>query len=159
MLQRDGIEVSKDRIVKNFRFRCFIADAPARALASSTMGHSSYFGCPKCNQVCFSEGHKLYYQFFVGELRMDESFLKREDILHHKPEFQHRAPLLEGIIGMVSQIVIEAMHAVDLGVTKKICDAIFGDNVLCSKLSKTALSALKARFKSFRPGFERVKWV
>lgn len=150
LLQRDGIEVSKDRIVKNFRFRCFVADAPARALASSTMGHSSYFGCPKCNQVCCSEGHKLYYQFFVGELRTDESFRQREDICHHKPQFQHRPSLLEGIIGMVSQIVIEPMHAVDIGVTKRICSAIFGNNVYCSNLSKAALLALKGRFKSFR---------
>lgn len=150
LLQENGIEVSKNRVVKNFRFRCFIADAPARSFASSTMGHASYFGCPKCNQVCFSEGHKLYYQFFIGELRTDESFRKREDIQHHKPEFQHRSSLLEGIIGMVSQIVIEAMHAVDLGVTKRICNAIFGDDALCSKLSKTALAALNARFKSFR---------
>lgn len=41
LLQQNGIEVTKDRIVKNFRFRCFIADAPARAFASSTMGHAS----------------------------------------------------------------------------------------------------------------------
>lgn len=150
LLQRDGVKVSKDGIVKKFRFRCFIADAPARALASCTMGHSSYFGCPKCNQVCCSEGHKMYYQFFVGELRTDESFRNREDIQHHKPEYQHRASLLEGIIGMVSQMVIEAMHAIDLGVTKRICGAIFGDDTLCSKISKQALSALKARFKTFK---------
>lgn len=149
-LQKNGIEVTKDKIVKKFRFRCFVADTPARVFASSTMGHSSYVGCPKCDQVCCSEKHKLYYQFFVGELRTDESFRKREDINHHKPEFQNRPSLLEGIIGMVSQIVIEAMHAVDLGVTKRICDAIFGDVTLCSKLSKTAFAALNARFKAFR---------
>lgn len=106
--------------------------------------------CPKCDQVCCSNGHKIYYQFFVGELRTDESFTERADILHHKPEFQYRASLLEGIIGMVSQIVIEAMHAVDLGVVKKICKAIFNNDVSCSKISKTAFAALQARFKSFR---------
>lgn len=150
LLQKKGIEVTKDRIVKNFKFRCFIADAPARALASGTMGHASYFGCPKCNQVCYSEGHKLYYQYFIGELRTDESFRKREDILHHKPEFQQKASLLEKVIGMVSQIVIEAMHAVDLGITKRICKAIISNDVFCCKVTKAALDALQARFKSFR---------
>lgn len=129
LLQQKGIEVTKDRIVKNFKFRCFVADAPARALASSTMGHASYFGCPKCNQVCCMDGHKLYYQFFVGELRTDEGFRKRVDIQHHKPEFQRKASLLEEVIGMVSQIVIEAMHAVDLGITKRICKAIINSDV------------------------------
>lgn len=151
LLQKNGVEVTKDRIVKKFRFRCFIADAPARAFASSTMGHASYFGCPKCNQVCCSEGHKMYYQFFVGELRTDESFRQRVDLNHHKPACQHKPSLIEGIIGMVSQIVIEPMHAVDLGVAKRISTAIFNNTVSCSKLSKTAFAALNSRFKSFRP--------
>lgn len=150
-LQENGIELTKDRIVKNFKFRCFVADAPARSLASGTMGHASYFGCPKCNQVCCSKGHKMYYQFFIGELRTDESFKRREDLLHHKPKYQRKATLLEGVIGMVSQIVIEAMHAIDLGITKRIIKAIFDDDVSCCKLTKTAIAALQARFKSFRP--------
>lgn len=33
LLQKNGVEVTKDRIVKKFSFRCFIADAPARAFA------------------------------------------------------------------------------------------------------------------------------
>lgn len=151
LLQQNGIEVGKNRVVKNFKFRCFIADAPARAFASSTMGHASYFGCPKCDQVCCKEGHKMYYQFVIGSLRTDESFRQRVDVQHHKPEFQHRASLLEGVIGMVSQIVIEAMHAVDLGVAKRIFTAVTDSDVFCSKLSKTGFAALQARFKCFRP--------
>lgn len=127
VITENGVYVTKDRIHKKFRFRCFIADSPARAYATGTMSHASYFGCPKCNQVCCMVGHKLYYQWFVGELRTDESFRNRDDMKHHKPEFQTRHLSLESIIGMVSQFVIDAMHAVDLGVTKRILKAVINN--------------------------------
>lgn len=147
---KNGVDVTKDRVHKKFRFRCFIADSPARAFATGTMSHASYFGCPKCNQVCFSVGHKLYYQWFVGELRTDESFQNRDDINHHKPEFQTRSLLLESIIGMISQFVIDCMHAVDLGVTKKIIKAVINNESPCSKITKAIFASLNARFQSFK---------
>lgn len=149
-LQENGIEVTKNRILKKFSFRCFVGDAPACALASGTMSHASYFGCPKCDQICCHDGHKMYYQTFEGELRTDASFRDRKDILHHKPEFQNTKLLLEEVIGMVSQFVVEAMHAVDHGVTKRFFKAIISNDIFCSNLSKTELSTLQARFLSFR---------
>lgn len=107
-LNENGIAVTKDRIVKKFHFRCFVGYAPALALASGTMGHSSFFGCPKCDQVCCIEGHKMYYQFFVGELRTDESFRDRKDEMHHKPQYREKHLLLEG--GMIFKFVIEACY-------------------------------------------------
>lgn len=148
-LLRDGLEVTKNKVNKKFVFRCFIADAPARSFATGTVGHMSYVGCPKCDQVSCSQGHKLYYQFFVGELRTDESFRQRVDEMHHKPQYRNRSSLLEGVIGMVSQFVIDAMHAIDLGVTKKIVKVIFG-NKSCSKVTKDIFAALETRFLSFR---------
>lgn len=58
--------------------------------------------------------------------------------------------MLEQLIGMVSQVVIEGMHAVDLGLTNRVSTAIFLNDTVCSNLSKTALSLLKSRFTSFR---------
>lgn len=141
-LNSNGVAATKDKINKKFRFRCFIGDGPATAFANGTMGHASYFGCPKCDQVCCTDGHKMYYQFFIGELRTDESFRNREDILHHKPQFQKKASLLESLIGMISQFVIDCMHAVDLGVTKKIMKFVLKDSKM--------FDALNARFQSFR---------
>lgn len=149
-LMKNGIKVTKNNLVKKFRARCFVADAPARSLATGTMGHTSYFGCPKCNQVCCQEGHKLYYQYFVGEPRTDESFRQRTDKNHHKPQFQNRPLLIEGVMGMVSQFLIEAMHAIDLGVCKRISKVIFSSSSVCKGLPKTVFKALNARFKSFR---------
>lgn len=147
-LTSNGILVTKDKILKNFECRLFVADSPARAFATGTMSHASYFGCPRCNQVCCGKGHKLYYQFFVGELRTDESFQKRQDVDHHKPQFQHRPLLIESVMGMVSQFIIDCMHAVDLGVTKKIVKAVVSG--ICTKDTKTMLNALQSRFLSFR---------
>lgn len=110
------------------------------------MGRASYFGCKKCNQVCCGLGHKLYYQYFIGELRTDQRFEKRTDKLHHKPRFQNQASLLERVMGMVSQFVFDTMHGIDLGVTKRISTAIFDSK----SLSKAAFANLQARFTSFR---------
>lgn len=148
-LTENGITVTKDRVLKNFRFRCFVGDAPALSLARGTLGHASYYGCPKYDQVCCNDGHRMYYQFYVGELRTDESFRERTDIFHHKPEFQNKHLLLEDVIGMVSQSLIEAMHGLDLGVTKRVVKAIFNNETPSSKISKAELAALYARFKSF----------
>lgn len=130
-------KLQKAALLKKFRFRCFVGDTPARSFATGTMGHAFYFGCPKCDLVCCSMGHKLYYQYFIGKLRTDESFRQRTD-KQHKPKFQNRASLLERVMGMVSQFVIEAMHAVDLGVTKRISKAIFTNKTICKSVTKTA---------------------
>lgn len=149
-LQENGIFVTKERMKKKFVFRLFIGDAPACSLVTGTMSHASYFGCPKCDQVCCNHNRRMYYQFFSGELRTDKSFRDRKDVLHHKPEFQENRLLLEDVMGMVSQFVIEAMHAVDLGVTKRVTKSILGNKTEGPKLSPTELSALNSRFVSFR---------
>lgn len=149
-LREKGVFVGQNQTHKRFKFRCFIADGPARAFATGIMGHSSYYGCPKCDQVCCMDGHKLYYQFFPGELRTDESFRKRTDKEHHKPQFRNRPTLLEEVMGMVSQVVIEAMHAIDHGVTKRMVKAIFGNDLVCSKVTKAAIAIFQTRIKTFR---------
>lgn len=111
---KNGVKVTRNGLLKIFKFRCIVADAPARAFAAGVMCHASYFGCPKYDQVCCGIGHKFHYQYSIGKLRTDESFRQRSEKLHHKPQFHNKASLLERTMGMVSQFVIEAMHAVDL---------------------------------------------
>lgn len=66
-------------------------------------------------------------------------------------EFREKSSLLlKEVIGMSSQFVIEAMHAIDLAVTKRLIKAIVEDDVISSKISKTAISTLQSRFKLFR---------
>lgn len=86
-LKENGIAVTKDRIVKKFRFRCFVGDAPALALASGTMGHTSYFGCPKCDQVCCNElaGFKAveYRQMLLYTLPVLLKYAVDPALYHH----------------------------------------------------------------------------
>lgn len=70
--------------------------------------------------------------------------------MHHRPQFQENRLLFEDVMGMVSQFVIEAMHGIDLGVTKRVVKAILGNNTAGPNLSKSELSELDARFISFR---------
>lgn len=82
-IMEHGVLVSKKQIRKKFILRCFISDAPARAFLTGTMSHSSYHGCPKCNQVCNRLDGRMLYHSICGPLRTDETFRQRRDIIHH----------------------------------------------------------------------------
>lgn len=121
-LQANGVICGKDRVLKPFKIRAFICDAPAAAFTSGRIGHSSYHGCPKCDQICTRDeaNSRLVYQTSAGNPRTDESFFQRHDPLHHRPEFLNRHSKLEQAgIGHVTQFVIDPMHLIDIGVSKK----------------------------------------
>lgn len=150
-LKEYGVLVSSKKLRKKFRVRCYISDAPARAFLTGTMSHSSYHGCPKCNQVCNRLDGRMLYQSVCSTLRTDESYRERRDILHHKTEFQNRYSLLEKLgVGMVSQVVFDPMHLIDLGATPQFLIAIVDNKCPNEKFSKQMKDALNARYLSFR---------
>lgn len=147
-LEISGVQCGKSRVLKSFNIRAFICDSPAAAFTTGRIGHSSYHGCPKCDQICRRDeaNSRLLYQTFAGNLRTDESFFYREDSMHHRPEFLERHSLLEQTgIGHVSQFVIDPMHLIDLGISKKLSVAIV------DKVMNLDLKEMNERFLSFRP--------
>lgn len=92
-----------------------MCDAPARAFITYTKNHTGYFSCPKCTQeedyikaMVFLETHNT--------LRTNESFKNRTQPEHHTGD-----SILEKLpIGMISQIPLDYMHLVCLGVTKRL---------------------------------------
>lgn len=147
-IQAIGVICGSGRVLKPFKIRAFICDAPAAAFTSGRIGHSSYHGCPKCDQICARDeaNSRLEYQTSAGNPRTDESFYFRHDPLHHRPQFVDRHSLLEQAgIGHVSQFIIDPLHLVDIGVSKKISVAII------NTLMNLDLVEMNDRFLSFRP--------
>jgi hypothetical protein len=110
-----------------FEIRAFCCDAPARAFLASTRYHTSYHGCTKCVQVGYRyKGRTVFRSYSVGA-RSDSTYNEREDPLFHSLSFQLREDLhpLEGLgMGMISQVPLEPMHLIDLGVMKKVLGII-----------------------------------
>lgn len=116
---KEGIEING--IHYAFRVRCFVADAPARAMLTCTKGHCARNGCSKCDQIGRRISNKMIFSNVEGNRRTDENFQNRTDPAHHQFEYLNKKNVLEEIgIGMVSQFVLDPMHLCDLGVMKKI---------------------------------------
>lgn len=92
-----------------------ICDAPARAFVKCVKSYSGYHGCDKCTQEGEWKG-KITFPETNAPLRTDASFLCMADEDHHKAV----SPLSCISIGMVSQIPLDYMHLVCLGVVKRL---------------------------------------
>ena len=92
-----------------------ICDTPARAFVKNTKLYSGYHGYDKCTQNGVW-ARKMTYPETNAPLRTDASFNDMADEEHHK------GPTLfcQMNLGMVSQIPIDYMHLVCLGVMKRL---------------------------------------
>lgn len=113
-LSENGIIVCNNKY--KVSIKAILCDAPAKSFITYTKGHTGYFSCTKCiqegdfimNRVTFPETNNI--------LRTDDSFKNRTQIEHHTGD-----SILEKLsIGMISQIPLNYMHLVCLGVTKRL---------------------------------------
>lgn len=89
------------------------ADTPARCFILGTKYHTGYYGCGRCttsgqlkkNRTCFPEPR-----------RTDENFILKSQKEHHKKDIQW---IRELDLKPISQVPLDAMHLVYLGVMKK----------------------------------------
>lgn len=111
-LEKNGIFVDK---WYSFRISKLLADAPARSFVKACKGHNSYHGCEKCTADGEWNGRITYPEVtFVP--RTDESFMLKTDADHHIGD-----TLLSKLkLGLVSQIPLDYLHLVCLGVTRKL---------------------------------------
>lgn len=93
----------------------FICDTPARAHVLGIKSHAAYSGCPRCAQEGEYVGRVIFPELNARE-RTNDSFRNRLDEHHHK-----QTTILEELdIDLVLQFVLDYMHLVLLGVTKKL---------------------------------------
>jgi hypothetical protein len=149
LLKTKGIEVSMNT-VKPFELRALIADSPGQALVVCCKYPTAFKGCTKCEQIGTRIENTNVFANKSGDPRTDKSFELRTDTGHHNKEFlQPSSTPLEKIgFGMVSQVPIDVMHCVDLGVVKKLmhlittnkCKAYLDSNELVIYMEQTFLT-------------------
>ncbi|KAK6178907.1 hypothetical protein SNE40_011389 [Patella caerulea] len=115
-IEQHGVYLQGISKTVNVRIACFICDAPARAFIKQIKGHTAYFSCERCVQR--GEWHdKVTLPCVDSPFRTDVSFDEMQDEDHHGPI---PTPLRQLSLGLVSQIVLDPMHLVYLGVTRRL---------------------------------------
>lgn len=142
IIQNGGIFIKNRRIP--LRIRCFIADAPARALILNHKGHMSSNPCSKCKVEGFRSSNRTVFNVVDSPLRTDFEYKMLMDTEHHNGE----SPLSVLPMGLVSNVPFEYMHLVLLGVTKKLITAWLEGNYAVSKLSGRQINIISARLLS-----------
>lgn len=102
---------------RNFRVRLWsvVCDAPARAFVKNTLGHAGKNACERCK----IRGEKLKGMCFNGEeapIRTDAGVRNMTDMEHHHGP----SPLTNAGVRLVSDVVLDYMHLILLGVIRKI---------------------------------------
>ncbi|XP_035711011.1 uncharacterized protein LOC118436639 isoform X1 [Folsomia candida] len=146
-LERTGI-LFKD-LQFAFKISCIIADAPARSFIKGCKQHNSYNSCERCEQ----EGEwlgRVILRETVCPQRTDDKFIKKTDADHHT----YDSELLRLNLGLVSQIVLDHMHLVFLGVTKKLLN-IWVKGKLPHRLSSQQVLILSRNLIRLRPFVSR----
>lgn len=94
----------------------FVCDAPARAMIKCTKSHGGYSACDKCFEAGEYVQGRIIYRSVTATRRTDLQFQEQTDEDHHTGE----SPLLKLRVGLVSVFPIDYMHAVCLGVMRKL---------------------------------------
>lgn len=111
-LQENGFNIC-NKIVK-LKASKLLCNAPAKSFVLCTKGHTGFYSCTKCTQAGSFINNRLALLETNAELRTDESFKTKLD-----DEFHRGTSPLENInIGLVSQVPLDGMHLVFLGVMK-----------------------------------------
>ncbi|KAJ8687201.1 hypothetical protein QAD02_022995 [Eretmocerus hayati] len=98
--------------------KSMVCDTPARAFIKSVKGHTGFYACERCTVRGFKVDNTTVYPLNEGILRTDESFRNRANEEHH----HELSPLLliDPPINMIILFVLDFMHLVCLGTTKKL---------------------------------------
>ena len=94
-----------------------VCDAPARSFVKNVQGHSAKAGCERCMQVGKKKKYTgVYYAKDKGTSRTDDLVAAAAYKRHSKG----RSPLSYTNIKLVSQVVLDYMHLVLLGVMRRL---------------------------------------
>jgi len=148
-----GNECQVHTSIFKFRVFFFTADAPARMLLKGTKSFNSKKGCERCTTGAVCIEHRMSYPFTPNApLRTHDSFLQRLDPDHHRSN-----SLFESVPGvnMVSSFVIEPMHGIDEGVTKRVMFHLFVEKKGKSRLAPSVSEAVSLRILKFTPYIPR----
>jgi len=96
-----------------------ICDAPAKSFVLNVKGHSGFYSCTKCDVHGARTDNRVCFPDCSGPLRSDADFAFRTDHNYHLMNKEISA--LQSIpgIGLVTNVPLDYLHLVCLGVMKK----------------------------------------
>jgi hypothetical protein len=142
-LMNDGITFMGRKIKVNLR--CFVCDAPARALVKNIKLYSGYFGCDRCEQKGVWLNRVTYQETADLILRTDEAFRNQTQFQHH----HGNTPVSHLPIDMVRCFPIDYMHQACLGVMKRLL-LIWTRGDRAVRVSASQTKEISARLLSLR---------
>lgn len=122
----------------------FVCDAPARAFIKHVKPHMGYSNCERCTQGGVWNG-KMTFPELNAPLRSDVSFDELRDDQHHVGP----TPLSDLGIGLVSQVVLDYMHLVCLGVMRRLI-FLWMKGPLHVRQGQAVISTISATLKQFK---------
>lgn len=123
LLLRDAFEFNNK--VYSIEIINFICDCPAKAYLKCVKSHGGYSSCDKCWESGDYVNGKVILKGIKSLRRTDLSFVMQQDEDHH----MGASPLLDLEIGLVSTFTIDYMHAVCLGVMKRLLTSWVSGNL------------------------------
>jgi hypothetical protein len=133
-----------------------VCDTPARAFVLSLKGHTSFNGCSWCRQTGCYMNDRISFSRVVSEKRTDSDYASFSE------NNQNSITPFMNIVPMYSCFPIDVMHAVYLGVTRRLlhfyCSSIKGLRLKCkfSALQYQQVNEKIVEFKKFFPSeFQR----
>ena len=116
--KEDGF-LCRKRLFK-VQLHCIVADAPARSFLKNVLGHSSTDGCERC-RVKADKSKGMTFNQEDAVLRTDASLLNITEEGHEEGRHvKGPSPLSAVGVKLISHFVLDYMHLVLLGVTRKI---------------------------------------
>lgn len=148
-LVNDGFQFN-DKLYK-INLRAIICDAPAKAYVIKVKYPTGYNSCTKC-QIEGKWLNKVCFPGYISTLRTDSAFDEYDYI---DEEYQRAKTILCDIpnFGLVTNVVLDYMHLVCLGITLKLIELwLKGSvNVKLSELQRKTISERLVNLKSFMP--------
>lgn len=127
---------------------CFTADAPARAMLKMIKGHTSLYGCERCTIK------RVKKQIFYPTKISNSVILRtKHDYIDEKTNDDHvkgKSPLLTLNIDLVKQFVLDPMHIIYLGITKRLLVKYWVEGNRHCKLSRQNLAAIDYNIQIIR---------
>ena len=145
-VEKTGVKLESGQMV-HVKIACFICDAPARAFIKQIKGHTAYYSCERCTQKGVWE-QKVTLPIVDAPLRTDASFDEMRDIEHHHQTGE--TPLRGISVGLVSQVVLDPMHLVYLGVMRKLLNLWMKGPIGLCRMGATSVSTFSDLLVSFQ---------
>jgi hypothetical protein len=117
-LLHNGLNISEDTVI-NCQIGYFGFDAAARSFILDIVGHNAYYGCPKCTTRGTYINRRMTYNSFSDPLRTDNTFRNMTQPGHHK-NINNPSPLAQIGVNCVSDVPIDVLHCIYLGVFRTI---------------------------------------